>query len=86
MRQLRHLKMAFDRSKCASAYRRMIAVSAYVHFFGVFDFFIWFESFFSRSTTCKQNENSLNKNCEVKISFIFLKFLLSPNHGGKKLW
>jgi len=33
---------------------------------------------FSRSTTWKQNENSLNKDCEVKISFNFLKFLLSP--------
>ena len=40
-------------------------------FFGVFDFFYMVRIVFSRSTTWKQNENSLNKNCEVKISFNF---------------
>ena len=58
--------------------RRLIVISAYVHFLAFLSFFIWFESFFSRSTTWKQNENSLNKNCDVKIGFIFFKFLLSP--------
>ena len=34
--------------------------------------------FFSSSTTRKQNESSLNKDCEVKISFnFFFKFLSS---------
>ena len=43
----------------------------YAFFWHFWVFFYMVRIVFSRSTTWKQNENSLNKDCEVKISFNF---------------